>query len=187
MQPILRTLLDVHWQICYSNSPPMIRRRCCYFSPSGRLFQNPTTLKAFTLIELVVVIAIIAILAALLLPALARAKIKARNAVCLSQQKQLALAFHLYASEHEDQCVRSGQPGTSFVNETNNWNNNTMTAALDASNTNIDLFKTGLLSPYLANNYKVIKCPADKFLSSAQARAGWTGRLRTYSMNAYIG
>src|SRR5580765_8711705 len=57
---------------------------------------------AFTLIELLVVIAIIAILAAMLLPVLNRAQEKGRAAKCISNQKQIALAYLLYATDNSD-------------------------------------------------------------------------------------
>ncbi|TAK95440.1 MAG: prepilin-type N-terminal cleavage/methylation domain-containing protein [Verrucomicrobia bacterium] len=132
----------------------------------------------FTLIELLVVIAIIAILAAMLLPALGRAKTKAQAIQCLNNLRQLQTAWNLYSGDNEEKVVQTCgmnylapsatdplyQPGAKRAN----W------VLGRADNGDPDMIRNGLLFSY-TKSMNIYKCPGDK-----------TTHLRSMSMNAWM-
>jgi prepilin-type N-terminal cleavage/methylation domain-containing protein/prepilin-type processing-associated H-X9-DG protein len=136
--------------------------------------------KGFTLIELLVVIAIIAILAAMLLPALSAAKARAQTAGCINNIRQLTLAWSLYADENNELLVNNhGIDETRALRQ--NWVNNVMDWGTAEENTNLAYLISGKLTPLLALNTAVYKCPSDR----AMAENG--PRTRSYSMNSLVG
>lgn len=141
----------------------------------------------FTLVELLVVMAIIAILVALLLPALSQAKARAKAIVCLNNTRQLGVAWQVYATEHNDGLPYNlGMAGSSFRTPLN-WANNVMTWDLSPDNTNVATLTGAGLGPFVSGSTSVYRCPSDNALSAAQVAAGWSARIRSYSMNALVG
>jgi prepilin-type N-terminal cleavage/methylation domain-containing protein len=156
--------------------------------------------RGFTLIELLVVIVIIAIVAAMLLPALSKAKTKAMGITCMNNTHQLTLAWRLYSEDNNDRLCLSSDDGNGTLpdlavcakNPTNNWawtwSKMSNVGGTGAGEYNWKTAADIELRPLWQYNKspQIYRCPADK--STVQDDQGNTvSRVRSFSMNFFMG
>jgi prepilin-type N-terminal cleavage/methylation domain-containing protein/prepilin-type processing-associated H-X9-DG protein len=116
--------------------------------------------RAFTLIELLVVIAIIAILAAMLLPALSKAKARAQTTACLSNMKQWSIAFRMYIDDYRDFVPEEGNVGSPIIDPANAdaWYN--AVTPFIGSITLANLYRQTPPNPPLPGSRTIFSCPS---------------------------
>ena len=137
---------------------------------------------AFTLIELLVVIAIIAILAALLFPALAQGKSKAKLAVCFSNEKQLSTAWRMYSEDSNDLLVPNGKDYGQI------WVEGAFRNSTDCTNTDYLVNARYALFANYIQAAKVYQCPASRPVSRTSDLAPKEVPLwRNYELNIWLG
>jgi len=150
------------------------------------LGQEANERTGFTLLELLVVVTIIAILAALLLPVLWRGKAEAMAITCLSNLRQLNLAWTMYTHDYDDKIPPNRgldtKPDPVYDTWVRGWLD--IATAYWPDNTNTAYLRNSLIAPYLGASVAIWRCPADH--SQARFFGQLLPRVRSYSMNYYL-
>jgi prepilin-type N-terminal cleavage/methylation domain-containing protein len=176
---------DIKFKICIIEMTGLKTATINY----DRATQKRVARSAFTLIELLVVIAIIAILAAMLLPALSKAKTRAQAINCMSNNKQLGVAWVMYANDNRDILPINNDQSAAYKG-TPNWISGLLDWTRSTDNTNTSYLINdaySLLGNYVGHNFQIFACPGASFASPIQRSLGWNHRARSVAMDAAVG
>ncbi len=151
--------------------------------------------KAFSVLELLAVLATIMLLACIAMPALSHTRVPTRSLVCVNNMHNLITAWQAYAVDNQDRLLTishgaSNQGGVGDPFWGVSWASGFLDWTTGTDNTNTTLLNRepfAKLAKYLNGSDSVFRCPADVYLSAAQRSFGWTHRSRSYSQNVGVG
>lgn len=149
----------------------------------------------FAIVDLLVLVVFLGTFLMLVGAAWENARTRNLTAECLNNQRQLVTAWTYYASDNDETvCNNFTIPATLQTiteGKFENWANNIMTwvgTGIEAqSTTNLDWARRSVLAPYAVDPAGMAKCPADNYVSPGQKRVQWKDRVRSFSMNAFMG
>lgn len=147
--------------------------------------------QGFTRIDLIATVMMFMTLSLLFVPTIASGSLATLGTSCVDNQRRITSAWQQYAADHSDRLVNNfslaDTQATINNGQFDTWALNVLDWTTNQRNTNRTYIQNGKLFPYLQGNIQALKCPADLSVSSAQRAVGWSGRIRSYSMNGFMG